>query len=151
MDRSHAGKCDVARLEVVLDAVEPGVDFAVEYEIGLFQRVVVCAGQSSRLVLDHEHGGQLRPEIRVGHHLHRDPRVDEERGAHAGGHRQHVLGLEPGVHVAGVDVAEGPGARIPGVNGDRCPLDAGGDEEGVVLEPGPGLGGEQVRPSGGGS
>ena len=74
----------------------------------------------SRLVLHHEHREQLRAEIGVDHHLHRDPAVDEQRGPHARRHGEHVLRLLVDLHVRRVDVAERTRPRVAHVDRRRA-------------------------------
>src|SRR5690606_35753130 len=78
VDASDTGPGDVACLEVVLLAVEDADRLALEEEVGLLERVVVRAGEPPGHVLDHEHRVQVRPEVRVDHHLDGDARVDEQ-------------------------------------------------------------------------
>ncbi len=102
--------------------------------------MVVGAGEAARLVLDHEHRGQVGAEVGVDHHLHGDPAVDEQRGAHAGAEGEPVLGLQRRVHVLGVDVAEVAVAGIAHVDGLGRPGRDGGRELRVVAEARPGQG-----------
>ena len=148
MDAAHSCERHVTRLEGVLDPVEAGDRRSLLDHVGLFQRMVVGAGDSALLVLDHEHGLEVGAEVGVHHHLDGDPAVDEERGAHAGRHCQEILGLTAGVHVRRGDVAERTGARIAGVHRGGLSVDPGFDEERVTLEVGLGLGSQHVRPPG---
>src|SRR5690554_1309699 len=84
---------EVTRLEVVLLAVEDPQRLALQEQVCLLEGMIVRPGEPARDVLDHEHGVLVRPEVGVDHHLHGDPAVDQEGGAHRGALGQFVLGL----------------------------------------------------------
>jgi hypothetical protein len=106
----------VARPQLVPLAVELALRPALQEQVRLLERVVVPAGRTVRVVVDHEHRGQIRAEVRVDHHLHRDAAVDQQRGAHAGRHGEQFLALPAGVHVPGLDVPVPPVARVARVH-----------------------------------
>ena len=146
MDTADARPGDVAGPEAMGGAVETRLDFTLEDEVGLLEGMVVGSGQTIRLVLDHEHGRQVGTLVRVDHHLHGDPAVDQQRGAHAGADGQAILGLPGGIHRFGRDVPEVAVPRIAHV--DRlwlCRCNRRGDELGVVPEALAGQGSAHLR------
>src|SRR5436305_14125353 len=62
VSRAHAREHDVTRAQRRLLAVKNGLDLTVEEEIGFLERVVVDLRGAARLVVDSEHGLELRAE-----------------------------------------------------------------------------------------
>src|SRR5215472_1849433 len=69
---ADAGPRDVTDFEPIAFTVELGVSGAFENQVGLLERMIVLAGLAVRVVLHHEHRGQLGAQVGVDHHLDRD-------------------------------------------------------------------------------
>ena len=67
--------------------IDQSVNLAFDEDVRLFEGMVVRVRNRGWLVVDHEHGVQLRAELLVDEHLHTDSAVGEERRRHARRHR----------------------------------------------------------------
>ena len=108
-ERVHApgaGPGDVAPLQPVGLPVQHRVGRAGQDQVRLLERMIMRAGHPVRLVLHHEHGLQLGPEVGVDHHLDRDPAVHQAGGPHADLVRRRTA------HAGRRDMAERPRPRI---------------------------------------
>ncbi len=135
VDGADPGPEDVARAERVARAVRDDIDFALEHEIRLLERMVVWVCDRAGLVSDHEHRLQLRFESLVYQHLHGDAAVRERGGGHAGGDRRlvdrHPALQAVDVHVARAEEEEVAVPRVADVELHRRRVRRGVDEERV--------------------
>src|SRR5690554_213301 len=63
VNAAHASPGDISGTQPELLAVEGGIHFAVGDQVGLFERMIVGAGLAVGVVLDHEHGREVGPEV----------------------------------------------------------------------------------------
>src|SRR5215472_395169 len=139
------GPGDIADFKPVQLTVKLCVSCSFEDQVGLLEWVIVLASPAVWVVLNHEHGRQLRAEVAVGHHLDGDAAVDEQSGAHARGDSEQILALPTDIHVVSGDVAKAAVAPISNID-RRGHASRERNEEGVVAVPRSGRGSLHLSP-----